>query len=392
MLKVGFIGLGAISHEHVLGYQGCPDAEIVAVCDLESLRCEAWLRRYNLTHARSYIDYQEMLAQEELDLVEILTPHHLHAEHAIAAAGAKVRGISLQKPMATRLVDCDRIIEACRKHGSMLKVYENYIFYPVYVKAKVLVDQGLLGELISIRVHTMVGLAEGTPWPWCLRPDSWRLNLKTGGCGPLVGDDGFHKFSLVRWFMDREIEKISAWIDPDTPLDAPAMIRTKFRSRGNEGPKYAQLDFSLMPRMSLPGDFWFDDFVQIVGERGIMWINQCQGAGNREMFHGVEMSNSPLFPPIAVFLGGRVNTYLEGMTPSQRNWSTSFVAGTRHFIKMLQEGGDPVYTGEQGKEITRYGMAAIVSAQEGGDIQIDQITSDAERERRFEIRTNFCNP
>ena len=391
MLRVGFIGLGVISHENVLGYLDSPDARIVAVCNRNRETGLPWLQQYGLTEAEHFTDYREMFSEARLDLVEILTPHHLHHEQAIAAAEAGVRGVSLQKPMANSLVECDEIIAACAKHNVVLKVYDNFVFYPVYVKAKQLIDEGVIGELMSIRVNTMAGLAEGAAWPWCFQADSWRADLKTGGTGPLVGDDGFHKFSLARWFMDSDFEKIGAWIDADTPLDAPAFIRGKFKTPPGAGPKYAQVDFSFSPRMVLPCDFWLEDFVEIVGERGIMWINLCSAAGDRKLFAGNQMSESAVFPPIAVFVGGKITTYLEDISPPERNWSTSFVASTKHFIQVLQQGGEPVYTGEEGKEITRYAMAAYISAQENRDVMLDEITSETEQAGSLKIQSNFCN-
>jgi predicted dehydrogenase len=217
------------------------------------------------------------------------------------------------------------------------------------------------------------------------------MDLERSGVGPLVGDDGYHKFSLARWFMARDFEKVSAWIDSDTPLDAPAMIRAKLKRQPGDGPKYAQIDFSFSPRMALPCDFWFEDFVEIVGERGLMWINLCSAAGNRKLFEGCELTNSPVFPPIVVFVDGQVTTYLEDISPDERNWSTSFVGSTKHFIQVMKNGGEPIYTGEEGKEITRYAMASHISAQENRDVYLDEITTEAEEKGLFEIRTNFCN-
>ncbi len=391
MLRIGFIGLGEISNENVLGYLNSEDARIVAVCSLEEARAKAWLKKWNLPEAKYYRRFEEMLEREDLDLVEILTPHYLHCEQAVKCAEARVKGISLQKPMAISLRECAQIIQACRKNGVKLKVYENFVFYPVFQKARELISRGLIGDLISIRVHTMAGLRKGEPWPWCFNPNSWRTDLKTSGVGPLVGDDGFHKFSLARWFMERAFEKVGAWIDPETPLDAPAFVRVKFKRWPGDGPKYAQIDFSFSPSMALPCRFWLEEFVEIVGARGIMWINQCSAAGDREMFRGNEMSKSSVFPPIAVFLDGKVTAYLEDLTPQERNWSTSFMASTKHFMKVMKEGGEPIYTGEEGMEITRYAMAAYLSAQENRDVCLDEITVEAEANGRFQIKTNFCN-
>ncbi len=86
MLKVGFIGLGTISHENVLGYLDAEDTAIVAVCDRDEAVARQWLKKWNLPGARFYRNYEEMLEQERLDLVEILTPHYLHCVQAIKCA------------------------------------------------------------------------------------------------------------------------------------------------------------------------------------------------------------------------------------------------------------------------------------------------------------------
>jgi predicted dehydrogenase len=382
MLKVGFIGLGHISHENVLGYLDSPDAQVVAVCSRTEATARQWLSRYHLPNARYYENYEEMLARESLDIVEILTPHHLHYEQVMKCAEARVPGISLQKPMALLLTQCQEMIDVCRRNGVVLKVYENFLFYPVYLKARELIERGLIGELISVRVNTMTGLRDGAAWPWAFIPDS---------TGPLVGNDGFHKFSLARWFMGRDLARIGAWIDSDSSLDAPALIRGKFQRQPGESAKYAQIDFSFSPRMAIPFDFWFEDFVEIVGERGVMWINQCSAAGDRELFRGNRMSDSLVFPPIAVYRDGQVSTYLDDITPRDRNWSTSFIGSTRHFIEVMRDGGDPIFSGEDGMEITRYAMAAVLSAQLNRDVDLAEITVENERAKRFEIATKFLS-
>jgi predicted dehydrogenase len=332
-----------------------------------------------------------MLAAERLDIVEVLTPHHLHRDHVVACAAAGVRGVSVQKPMATRLADCEDMIEACARAGTVLKVYENFLFYPVYRKARELIAAGLIGDPISIRVHTLVGKRAGAPWPWPFVPGSWRTKLEEAGSGPLVGDDGFHKFSLARWFMGRDIARIGAWIDPETPLDAPALIRARFRRAAGEPYRYAQVDFSFLPHMAAPFDFWLDEVVEIVGEEAVMWVNQCSAAGDRPLFAGNRMSESPVFPPIAVYRDGVVTTYLADISPSQRNWSTSFVASTRHFIGVMRDGGEPVYSGAEGMEVTRYALAATLSAHLGRDVDLDEVTVEAERAGRLALPSAFID-
>ena len=122
-----------------------------------------------------------------------------------------------------------------------------------------------------------------------------------------------------------------------------------------------------------------------------MWIHQRAAAGDRELFRGNEMSQSEAFPPIVVFRGGKVTTHLADISLRDRNWSTSFASCTRHFIDVVKNGGTPVSTGREGKDLNRYAIAALLSAQEGRDIEMSEITSEAEATGEYKLRTNFCN-
>ena len=171
MLKVGFIGLGNVSNDHVLGYLDSEEAEIVAVCDVDQDAGRRWLERWSQPQAKLYHNHETMLENEALDIVEILTPHHLHCPLAVSCAEAGVRGVSVQKPMAQRLHECDQIIKSCQRNGVKLRVYENFLFYPVYERAKALIEEGIIGEPMSIRVHTMGGVREGRALADILGPE-----------------------------------------------------------------------------------------------------------------------------------------------------------------------------------------------------------------------------
>ena len=76
-----------------------------------------------------FADYHELLALSEVDLVEILLPHHLHCQATLDAAAAG-KHISLQKPMALTVAEADGMVAAAQAAGVIFKVFENFIFYP----------------------------------------------------------------------------------------------------------------------------------------------------------------------------------------------------------------------------------------------------------------------
>jgi predicted dehydrogenase len=91
-----------------------------------------------------------MLAQEQLDIVSICTWPPLHAEMAIAAAAAGVRGIICEKPMAVNLQEADAMLDACERSGTLLLVSHQRRFHPCYRTARDLVAGGEIGELIGV--------------------------------------------------------------------------------------------------------------------------------------------------------------------------------------------------------------------------------------------------
>ena len=91
MLKVGIIGTGVIFDLNVLGYLDNKDVEITCLCNRTVEKAEEKIKRFKLKKdIKVYSDYKNMLDTEELDIVEILLPHHLHAEAVIYAASKGV--------------------------------------------------------------------------------------------------------------------------------------------------------------------------------------------------------------------------------------------------------------------------------------------------------------
>ncbi len=115
-IRVGFIGAGRISDLHALEYAANPDASIVAVADVNADLARERAQRWGFPLARIYADYRALLDDPDVDAVEILLPHHLHAEAALAAMDAG-KHVSLQKPMTILVADADRLIARARQTG-----------------------------------------------------------------------------------------------------------------------------------------------------------------------------------------------------------------------------------------------------------------------------------
>src|SRR5262249_5271983 len=100
-LRVGFIGAGRISDLHAIEYLRNPRAQLLAVCDIDPEIARRQSTRWGVPARRVFANYHDLLTCEEIDLVEILLPHHLHAPVVLAAIRAG-KHVSVQKPMRCR--------------------------------------------------------------------------------------------------------------------------------------------------------------------------------------------------------------------------------------------------------------------------------------------------
>ncbi len=367
MFKVGFIGTGVIFDLNLLGYLDNKEIEIVSLCNRTIEKAKIKIKRFNLgKDINLYSDYREMLKKEELDIVEILLPHHLHAEATISAAKSGVKGISVQKPMALTLEEADLMIEACKEFRSILSIYENFVFSPHIIKAKELIDQDYIGDPSSLRVKIAMGGKGGWQIPESAK--IWRkIPKKVGGAqngSPVLLDNGWHAFVLAQWLFSEEIEKVFAWTDSYQGMDAPAYVMFKYKQiTEHVVPQYGHMEFSLMPDLTIPSRYYpTDEFIEIIASRGIMRINQGTSIGNI-------MTDSEIFPPISVIRDGKVEFYRD----FDNDWKFSFINATHHFIEAVKGNRKPILSGEYAKKILKFNLAAIKSTELGKEIYLDDM-------------------
>jgi predicted dehydrogenase len=353
-LRVGFIGAGRISDLHAIEYLQNEKAELVAISEIDTENANKRAAAWGIPKEKVFSDYHDLLAMKDIDLVEILLPHHLHHQAALDAAAAG-KHISLQKPMAINLQQADQMIEAAKKAGVIFKVFENFIFYPPVMKAKQLIDAGEIGDPISIRIKSN---AAKSPHAWAvpLSAQVWRFDPDTCGGGPLVFDDGHHKFSLG-WFFMGMAEEVHAWIG-SLPvndgvnigiLDSPAIVSWKF-----PGNRVGSLEVVYSPEMVLNTNHYAqDDRIEITGTKGVIWVTRG---------HGKMMD----VPPVVLYKDMQVRTFSD----MEVGWEHSFINSTRHFIEAYFKGEPPSLTGEQGRDILRFTLAAQESARTGSSVKL----------------------
>jgi predicted dehydrogenase len=188
VLRVALVGCGLISESHVKAYQQHAGRACITVCcDIDSDKAAA--RAAQAGGARAVTSYEEVLADRDVDAVEICTPHHLHTEAVIAAARAG-KHILCQKPLAKTIAECDAMIAAAREAGVVLFYGEITRTMPAAVEARRAVDAGRIGTLIGV---------QGTYAHWqggAYLSTAWRYDPRITGGGQLL-DGGIHYVDMM---------------------------------------------------------------------------------------------------------------------------------------------------------------------------------------------------
>ena len=351
MLRVGIIGTGRISDLHALEYLQSERARIVAVCDIDDESARRRAGEWGVPPGRVFNNHHDLLALPDLDLVEILLPHHLHHPVTLDALAAG-KHVSVQKPMALTLPQADEMIAAAAATEKTLRVYENFIFYPPVVRAKALIDAGEIGDPLTIRIKSNAGFSP-TAWHVPLAAWAWRFNPEICGGGPLLFDDGHHKFALAWHFMGLA-DEVHAWIGemelmPGRVLDTPAIVSWKFPAN-----RFGSLEVVYSPQLQIDTRYYAqDDRVEITGTKGVLWINGGHG----------RLTDAPA---LALYRDGKTRTFDDIPT----GWEQSFIHATRHLIDALHDGGPPSLTGAEGRTILRSLLAAQHSARTGPSVRV----------------------
>ena len=375
-IKFVLVGCGRIATLHVAGYQNNADAVLWGIYDINKAAANKFACEYGIS--KVYSSYEEVLTDPEVTAVELLLPHHLHCEFTVKACIAG-KHVSVQKPMAMNLEECDTMIKAAKDNGVKLKVYENFVFYPPYQLAKKMLDDGEIGTPVGIRLKmNNASLASRNMLTarkkvntgctkmdeslvetgWKVDPKSWvwRLNDTLSGGGPTVFDDGYHKFSTIIYMLG-DVEKVTAWID-ETPVlpgiynDVPAVIMWKHKDKK----VYGVWDIMSSDDMYVQSKYYTcDERVEITGSRGVIWVTRCTA------------SMLPDVAPVVMYRDGKLTQFWD----MKHDWADSFDASTRDFVDAVKNEREPVLSGVMGREVLKFALAAIDSSKRKTEIYLD---------------------
>ncbi len=269
-LKVGIVGAGRSADLHAKGYLDNSDAEIVAVCDRSEDRAISRALDWN---AKAYFtDLSRMLNEQDLDAVEILTPHSLHEQQALASleAGAHV---CIERPVAESIEGADRITKMAEKVDRTLQIFEPSLFHKPLLDARNLIDNGEIGRPTSININANIASATEGGWDLTEGGDRWRFKRGDRAISPLLFEIGYQAF-CISLFLIGSVEKVEVWrsrskFSDDLDIEAPTTAIWKHF----EQDCYGSFSLTYTPERKLETKYQpLELEIDLVGSRGDITI------------------------------------------------------------------------------------------------------------------------
>ncbi len=316
--RIGVVGAGNIASLNVAGYLEDERCEIAAVCDPRKDRADEAALAWGATSV--YTELDALLADPSIDAVEILTPTHLHRDHAIAALGAG-KHVSCQKPIANTVDEARAMETAARGAGAILRVSECFRHYPPLELAKGLIADGAIGKPTHLRIRTIVGQTDSS-FQAGLDADGYTWRLTSTSPGGHLFDDMIHKYAVALWLLDRDIVSVQAVVNRRDHFFEPCAAIFEYDEPGLLG----SMEVSYAPNMWMRSSFYgADEFFEVQGDAGFLWVTRCTG----------EMLD---LPAVVLYDGARDRQTTTGFTAVEAGWDVGFRRSSQHFVDAIVDG------------------------------------------------------
>lgn len=376
-LGIAMIGYGGIGRVHALAYRTIPfhyalpadSFKIVGVATTRAetagkaareIGCEVWTG-----------DYHELLARDDVDLIDCCVPNHKHEEIILAAAEAG-KHIYCEKPLAMNVTEARRMVDAVEKAGIKTQVTFNFRFYPAIIRARQLVEEGFLGRVFSFR-----GRYNRSSYIDPNKPLSWRLRKEIARSGALF-DIGSHildifyyllgDFGSVQATLDTLIKErpVAAGATEKGPVDVDDIALMHIRlADGTLG----LVEASRMGT-GTPNDLQFEIF----GDKGAIRFNATDPSWLE--VYDVRDAGQPLGGMRGFRKLETVQRYEGQKVP---DWSMPPTFTRTHaecqyqFLKAIQDDSDPSPTFVDGLRVQEIMEAVLRSSEEGRWVTVDEV-------------------
>jgi len=343
MIKIGIIGCGKIAQvRHIPEYAANPNIELVGYYDINQKRAGDLAKKYG---GKAY-DSLEALLAADIDAVSVCTPNYIHAENTIAALKAG-KHVLCEKPMAGSMQDCENMMKVAREAGRFLMLGHNQRLAKAHMKARELIESGLIGDIVTCRT----AFFHGGPENWSIDPGPsvWFFDKRRAVMG-VMADLGIHKTDLIHYLTGQTIVETTARLSTidkkyanGTSIDVDDNAICIFRLRGGA-----------VGTMSISWTSYGseDNSTVLYGTRGIM-----------------RLYDDPTYS-IKVTTRERENVLyqIDGIQTNEKQ-TRSGVIDT--FVNCILENREPEISGEEVLKSMRVIFASIESSETGRAVKVN---------------------
>lgn len=344
-MKVGIIGCGKIAQvRHIPEYFGNQFVEIGGYYDFNNTRAEEMADRFGGT---AYLSIEDMLNDETIEAVSVCVANNAHAEISIQAL-MKGKDVLCEKPMATSLEDCVKMVEAAQKNKRKLMIGQNQRFTPAHQKARKLLKEGVIGKVLTFQTS----FSHKGPETWCIDGGSktWFFDKRRAAMGAMA-DLGVHKTDLIQFLLGEKIVEVSA------------VLRT-LDKKDSEG-RFIQVDDNAVCTYTMESG--------AVGTMSASWTNYGQEE-NSTIIYGTEgvmkIYANPCYSLEIIAANGERILYDIDQIQTNDNQTSSGVIDA--FVGAVVEGKELMASGEEVLHAMRVVFAGIESNKLGKRIMIDR--------------------
>ncbi len=217
MIRVGLIGLGGVGRIHFDCWRKCPDAKLVAISSRDPKKLAGeWAgqdfnlgsqtaQQVDLSDLAKYARFEDLIADKNVDVVDICLPTPMHAAVGIAALRAG-KHVLCEKPMALSLDECAAMERAAAESGRHLMIAHCLRYWPHFAKAKEIIESGKYGRAVYANFSRTSGAPTWSGGGWFMRPE------ESGG----VLDMHIHDIDIALW-----------WFGPPAKISASGCVQNR---------------------------------------------------------------------------------------------------------------------------------------------------------------------
>jgi UDP-N-acetyl-2-amino-2-deoxyglucuronate dehydrogenase len=335
-MNFAIVGCGFIAKKHAAAIDKIDAARLVAVCDKVPATMEFYKEEYD---AEPYLELEQMLEKEDIDIVCICTPSGFHAPIAVLIAEAK-KHIIVEKPIAMSIEDTDKIIDACNFNNVKLAVVHPNRFRPVVQKLRKIMDQDLLGKISHasciVNWNRNQVYYDQAPWRGTKQHD-----------GGVLMNQAIHNLDLLLWFMG-------------APEQVFSMEATRFRNIEAEDVSVGTIKFDSGALGTVEASTTvypknYEESITIFGEKGTVKI----GGTNALYFEHLDLMDMS---------ENEISDLKESIKADP--WGTPGHQWIiEDMVNAINEGREPAVTGEDGKNALKLVLSFYDSAKLNQPVQ-----------------------